>query len=397
MRASYELRPYPAVSKVALRRPRWLLPPAEWIYAVAQPADFPPRRVLVAGCGTGMEAFAFRRRFPQAEIVAVDFAAESIRIARRTQKHLARSAPLRFVRADLTSVAFARAVGQNFDFISCHGVMSYVPAPARAIRNLARCLAPEGILYLGVNGAAHFSESWRKFLPAFGFEMERWPGGGKLWRHLELCAALMGDTEGRILRHGEVYLAGDLFGPVIRNLRLRLWAQICRRAGLHFRGSYSAQRLFWPALNDGSYKLFLPRSRAQTAEQLDELWPTSFHQLIFTRQRELLPPWRESAQLLKWRPVSVKQGPGVKWRTRRGTPLLTIENSAANTSIELRVAAWELELLRSSNGTVALRELLRNVVPAVPPAKLRFRLYLFYQLNLLNFRPPPLSDRAGAG
>ena len=388
VRAGYELRPYPAVSKAALRRPRWLLPPLDWIYAVAQPAQFPPQRILVAGCGTGLEVFAFRRRFPRAEIIGVDFSAESLRIARRLQEKSARSAKVWFIRADLTSDRFDMLVGRDFDFVSCHGVMSYLPAPARAFRNLARSLAPAGILYLGVNGATHFSESWRRLLAGFGFEMERWPGGKRLWRHLWLCATLSGDTRGRILRHGAGYLASDLFGPLIRNLPLARWVQMCRRAGLHFRGSHSAQQLLRPAINEGSHELFLPRSRGETAELLEALWPRSFHQLIFTRQPERVPPWRKPAELLKWRPLWVKQARPLKWPTRRGTRLLKIENRLSNTSIELRAAQWEIDLLRASNGERSLREILAPVDPAVPTATLRSRLYLFYQLNLLNFLPP---------
>jgi len=388
VRAGYELRPYPAVSKAALRRPRWLLPPLDWIYAVAQPAQFPPERILVAGCGTGLEVFAFRRRFPRAEIIGVDFSAESLRIARRLQEKSARSAKVWFIRADLTSDRFDMLVGRDFDFVSCHGVMSYLPAPARAFRNLARSLAPAGILYLGVNGATHFSESWRRLLAGFGFEMERWPGGERLWRHLRLCATLAGDTRGRILRHGAGYLASDLFGPLIQNLPLSRWVQMCRRAGLHFRGSHSAQQLLRPAINEGSHELFLPRSRGETAELLEALWPRSFHQLIFTRQPERVPPWRKPAELLKWRPLWVKQARPLKWPTRRGTRLLKIENRLSNTSIELRAAQWEIDLLRASNGERSLREILAPVDPAVPTATLRSRLYLFYQLNLLNFLPP---------
>ena len=53
VRAAYEPRPYPALTKAVIRRPRWRLPPPEWIRAVAQTPQSWPRRILVAGCGTG--------------------------------------------------------------------------------------------------------------------------------------------------------------------------------------------------------------------------------------------------------------------------------------------------------------------------------------------------------
>ena len=108
IREAYERRPYPAVTRDAIRRSPWRLPSFAWISAVAQPSPNPPRRILVAGCGTGSEAFAMRRRFPRAEIVAVDFAERSIRIAQRLQKRSAATRDIRFLQADLTSADVLR-------------------------------------------------------------------------------------------------------------------------------------------------------------------------------------------------------------------------------------------------------------------------------------------------
>src|SRR6187551_328014 len=110
VRASYEELPYPAVTRAALRHPRWQLPPRDWISTVGQP-EHPPRRILIAGCGTGLEALAFQRRFPKAEIVGVDFAARSIRLARDLQKRAAPGSNLKFLRADLTSDRLPRQTG----------------------------------------------------------------------------------------------------------------------------------------------------------------------------------------------------------------------------------------------------------------------------------------------
>jgi SAM-dependent methyltransferase len=386
VRAAYELRPYPSVTREAMRHPAWRLPPWEWITSLV-PVSV-PRRILVAGCGTGLEAFALRRRFPKAEIVGIDFAPHSIAIARRLQKRSVRWRSLRFACADLTNARLAKEIGDGFDFISCHGVLSYLPAPERALRNLTRCLAPEGLFYLGVNGAAHFSRAWRKFLPAFGFAMERWLGGARLWRHLELSAAIADGGHGELLRHGAGYFASDLFAPLIHNLPLAEWAGRCRRAGLHLRGSCGTQRLLWPTINDESYELFMPRSRGEIAALVDRLRPNSFHRLIFTRRAEPAPPWLQPNELMKWRPRAAVHARRRKWPKTRRPRLFKIQSRADNRSIELRGAQWEIDLLRGSDGAHSIREILKASARAVAPAAVRSQLYRFYLLEFLNLLPP---------
>src|ERR1700731_4079988 len=56
----YERRPYPDPRRVGTATRRWQLPPLPWIHAIWQPRRR-LRRILVAGCGTGIEAFALQR------------------------------------------------------------------------------------------------------------------------------------------------------------------------------------------------------------------------------------------------------------------------------------------------------------------------------------------------
>jgi SAM-dependent methyltransferase len=386
VRAAYERRPFPPVTRKSLRRPPWRLPPWEWVASITD--GLAPRRILVAGCGTGLEAFALRERFPKSEIVAFDFAAQSIRVARRLQKRCARWHDIRFVRADLTDRRLAQETGDGFDFISCHGVLSYLSKPERALRNLSRCLAADGIFYLGVNGAGHFSRTWRKFLPAFGFEMERWPGGRRLWRHLELAVALSGEWHAELLRYGPGYLASDLFGPLIHDLPLAEWVRKCLAAGLHLRGSHGVQRLIWPAINDGSCELFMPRSRGEIAALVDLLRPNSFHRLIFTREAEPEPPWLRPNELMRWRSLAAPALRRRRWPRADHSRVVRIQNRAANRVIDLRGAGWELDLLRGSDGEHSIREILRRNRRTVAPGMVRSQLYLFYLLELVNLRPP---------
>lgn len=392
VRLLYEKRPYPPPGRTAVRRPQWRLPPIEWINAVWQPCRHSPERILVAGCGTGTEAFALRRRFPHSEIVGVDFCRRSISVARRAQEQASSFRSIRFLAADLASRRSMEIAGNSFDFISCHGVLSYIPKPERALRSLARCLAPSGALYLGVNGNTHFSARWRRFLPAFGFEMNELPDAPQLVKYLELCETLAGERVGRISKKDSSYLAGDLFGPLIQNFSLTKWSGMGRKAGLHLCAGYAASRLLRPALNNGLCELLIPRSRAAVAEILDVICPNSFHALLFLRRAEPAVPWEKPDELLAWRPVPAIHLRRHPWPRRRGAWKalrdLKIKSRATNTLIELRVPEWEIEILRKSDGQLSLRSILGSVTPAVRVAALRQPLYVLYQLNVLNFLPP---------
>ena len=169
----------------------------EWIQAHWTPGrtTVAPARALVAGCGTGAEAFAFSRRFPHAEIVAVDFSRRTIEIAREYQQRARDRRNVRFVVADLSSPGLNRLIGGDFDLISCYGVLSYVPKAARVFENLSRCLASDGALGVGVNGAGHASVGMRAALPGFGYDVSRFADEPRVWQVLSLFDALLGHTQ----------------------------------------------------------------------------------------------------------------------------------------------------------------------------------------------------------
>jgi SAM-dependent methyltransferase len=397
IRRGYEKHPYPSAEKSILRRARWQLAPMEWINAMWQWRRLSPDRILVAGCGTGAEAFALRRRFSCAEIVAVDFSPRSIAIARDMQKRIPKMSNIRFLAGDFTSPQFPKSVGCNFMFISCHGVLSYVPQPGRALRNFVRCLTPDGALYLGVNGSAHFSGAWRMALPAFGFKMTDFRDDRRLRDILRLCGVMAGRDVRPVAKLPASYLASDLFGSLIHNLPLAEWTQLTRQAGLHFLGSFSAMRQLRPALNNGSYRLLIPRSRAEVSELLDVLAPSSFHRLVFSRTAVVNPPWETPEALLDWRPLLTPvyldrwpKGKGLSESLRH----LKIKSTATNTLIELCVPEWELEILRQSEGKQTIRKILAPCVRAIKPQVLQQQLYLLYQLAVINLLRSPSNSRS---
>jgi SAM-dependent methyltransferase len=368
-----------------------MLAPPPWIEAIWE-RQSPPRQILVAGCGTGNEAFALCERFPEAEIVAIDFCPRSIQIAKGLRRKNRRYRDIRFLVGDLSSSRLAKITGQDFDFISCHGVLSYIQRPAQVIRNLAGCLRDDGTLYLGVNGQRHFSVNWRPAISRFGLDLKAFENTSSLRQLLQVFDLLSGHTEGWIARRGPEYLAGDLFGPLNQSWSLARWTRICRCAELHLLSDYTAFRPLRRIFEGEGYKSLIPRSRADLALLFDVLQPREFHRLMFSRKPELRPPWDNTRKLHAWRPqvTPLYRLPHWPKKARHWTMLrnLSLKSPSTNTRLELRVPAWEIEILRGSNGKDSISDILRLVPVRIPRGRLRDQFYLLYQLGAINLLPP---------
>src|SRR3954451_7119677 len=389
-RKVYEKYPYPATDQSVLTSRHWNLAPMEWIQALWRPNDgaLKLRRILVAGCGTGREAFALQRRFPTAKIVAVDFSPRSIAIARALQRRARAMRNVRFVAADLASPNLGKITGNNFDFISSHGVLSYIRNPEKVLTGLKNLLRADGALHLGVNGAEHFSVRGRSFLPALGLDL-REPQEGPLLRNvLRLWDAVLED-KGTLPFAGFPigYLAGDLFGPLIHNLPLRQWVRVAGKAGLHFQASCSSWRALRATMEGNHYKVLIPRSRSEVCQLLAEIRPETFHRLLFTRRPPANPPWDDLEELAYWCPFLTrlyqvdlpKRGPS--WTKLRR---VIFKSEAMNTRLEWQMPEWELEILRRGDGEQTLGAILSRVSYAVPPRLLREQLYVLYQLLVIS-------------
>jgi len=393
IRGIYEERPYPFGNSKALRRRSWTLV-LEWVDAVGRPqATAPPARVLVAGCGDGTEAFDLRRRLPLAAIVAVDFSRRSIAIARRLQRRLAIMRDIRFVVGDLADPSLPSRLGGRFDLIICHGVLSYIPRPRRALRNFARCLADGGSLYLGVNGSRHVNTRLRRVLPDFGYDLEVFRDSSRVRDVLRLCDRVVSaDGLPKVADHRPGFLASDVFGALNQSLPLAQWAVLARRAGLYLRGNWASIRMFRRIAEGDLDRLLVPRSRAQVVDLLERLSPSQFHRLLFCRSAEAAPPWADRRQLLRWRLAATrlyraalpKAGRTVRDRVRR----LVIESPALNLKMDWSMPEWELELLRRGDGVRTLGEVLEAIPLWVPYEDLRRQLYLLQQLAIVNLLPP---------
>jgi SAM-dependent methyltransferase len=396
VRQVYEERPYPSTLGSS---GTWSLVPRPWLNAIChRSADFRYQKVFIAGCGTGDEAFRMRRSYPNAEIVAIDFSQRSIALARRLQRKRRQLRSIRFEVADLSARELPKLTGPDFDFISCHGVLSYILRAEAVLRNLARCLKPHGVLYLGVNGLRHPSVALRETLPLFGFDIAAMKvDDAQLRKVLRLCDAIAGRVDGVAKLKPEL-LAGDVFGPLILNFSLAKWVRLARRAGLHFRGSYYGWRAMRSVIAADDGRLLLARSRAKLCQLADSMCPSSFHRLIFTREPETNPPWHDAHALRKWFPhwtgLYRRQIPKPSRRVR-SMRSFQLTSPSTNTRLDWCLREWALQVLRQANGRRSLDEIARSFASTVPRALMQRHLYLFHQLLVVTMLPSQHREPEG--
>ena len=113
------------------------------------PPDPRTCRVLELGCASGDNLIPMALGLPDARFVGIDLSLRQVEEARQTVEALA-LANIELSRHDIADVD---ASWGAFDYIICHGVYSWVPAPTRE-KILAICrenLAPNGVAYVSYN------------------------------------------------------------------------------------------------------------------------------------------------------------------------------------------------------------------------------------------------------
>jgi SAM-dependent methyltransferase len=164
VRAQYEEHPYP----------RWLS-----VHRPEPRGDERARRVLVAGCGTGRDPIVAALRHPAWSFEAIDVSRRSLGYAMRKARELG-VANIDFRFGDLRQVAGA------YDRIVAVGVLHHLADPGEGLRALARCLAPDGELILGV-----YSRRGRASLEA----LRQLGGEGELRQRRQRMLAVLDATD----------------------------------------------------------------------------------------------------------------------------------------------------------------------------------------------------------
>lgn len=99
-----------------------------------------PRRVLDIGCGTGLTTGKLLRRYPKAEVLALDFALPMLARARRRGRWLRRP---RCLCGDMDCLPLA---SHSVDLVFSNAAIQWSADPAAALAEMHRVLRPGGLL-----------------------------------------------------------------------------------------------------------------------------------------------------------------------------------------------------------------------------------------------------------
>jgi len=142
----YDLLPYPSMP-ITYTQPAHLAALAT-LFGIAAPA-VDRARVLELGCASGGNIIPLAARFPRASFTGVDLSHRHISDGRKRIAALSLE-NIRLQQGDITTLDLA---GEQFDYVICHGVFSWVPKPTQdAILRLCRdILAPNGVVTISYN------------------------------------------------------------------------------------------------------------------------------------------------------------------------------------------------------------------------------------------------------
>jgi 2-polyprenyl-3-methyl-5-hydroxy-6-metoxy-1,4-benzoquinol methylase len=105
-----------------------------------------PLRVLVAGCGTGLDAIDTALHTENAQVTAIDLSRASLAYAMRKAAEYGLE-NIHFRQEDILS--FDRP-GADYHFINCTGVLHHMQDPAAGLHRLVRMLMPDGLVRLAL-------------------------------------------------------------------------------------------------------------------------------------------------------------------------------------------------------------------------------------------------------
>ena len=144
----YEENPYPrwtAITRGASQNiEQWI---RRWNPDYVAPADLRGTlRVLVAGCGTGMDAINTALHLHNAQVTAVDLSRASLAYAMRKAGEYGLE-NIRFRHQDILALG---SDAESYHVINCTGVLHHMENPAVGLERLAGVLRPGGVIRLAL-------------------------------------------------------------------------------------------------------------------------------------------------------------------------------------------------------------------------------------------------------
>ncbi|HEY5701774.1 MAG TPA: class I SAM-dependent methyltransferase, partial [Gammaproteobacteria bacterium] len=168
VQAQYEANPYPRWLAIARRDVETIEQRVlRWCPGYVAPAALRGQlRVLVAGCGTGMDAIEAALHLEGAQVTAVDLSGASLAYALRKAEEYGLE-NIQFRQQDILDLDRG---GSPYHFIHCTGVLHHMENPATGLERLLALLIPGGVIKLALYSqvARHGLLAAREFIHTSG-------------------------------------------------------------------------------------------------------------------------------------------------------------------------------------------------------------------------------------
>jgi SAM-dependent methyltransferase len=261
-------------------------------------------RVLELGCGRGGNLLPMAAGLPPASFVGVDRSGRQIADARRVAVE-AGLPNVTFVEGSFEALDAALPDG-SFDYVVCHGVLSWVPAAARRLLldRIARALSPGGVAHVSFNVLPGWYErlaarDWLRFDGASGASPAGTatrhamaPADSLAWlraqvspeladyrRRLDAVARRLGETDPAYARHE--YLAEEH-----HPLHVRTFLAEAAAAGLAYLGDALPAATALELLPDEARARAHALDTAGAQQLIDFVRCTSFRRALLVRADE---------------------------------------------------------------------------------------------------------------
>ncbi|CAI9084966.1 class I SAM-dependent methyltransferase [Candidatus Methylacidiphilum fumarolicum] len=390
----FESTPFPFEDEKVLSDQSWKIIPPNWLNAIGRPGKpfYDKGKFLVAGCGTGNEAFNIARAFPNLTVVAFDISQRAIETAIKWQK-ASGIQNVHFVQEDLMNPNLSHSLGSDFDWISCHEVLSFVYDPQAALHHLASCLSPDGCIYIGVKGTFHPTVRLAPAISLFSLNLNN-PEQLKRTRDvLSACDNLMGiPIDKGIGAQPESYLKTHVFGVHHDCFPLHTWIEIIHNSGLQYINSLYTSMSFLQLQDNRFFDILTELDLPTLHSLIDHCNPSFFHMIIASKPRKM-PPFApaDRNEFLHWRPlVDLWDRTKIQAVHPPYNQVLevTFDIPGLYRQLPLKLSSYLIEFLRRSDGSRPVSQIVAEIGVDVKPGELFPALARFYFSSLLNFLPP---------
>ncbi len=385
MRALYDAAPYPKV--LAEARPQGIPLLDHWINAASFSGKLvlhSKSKILIAGCGSGEEAIMLAKHYSQSQIVGIDFSEQSILRA----KDLVQKENLSNVAFDVGDLMNDLWIEKyhSFDFVLCHGVADYVADVSKLMKNLSKCITPNGLIYLTVNSPSHPAWRIRNAFTELGTSPSDYSDSSDQRQQLGMMVALMGSNNAIIglENASKAYLNIDIFPPIAHHLSIDEWCKHGQDANLVFCGSTEALDAL-TMLSDDQLKPFYKMGKAALSKWFIRLRERPGMQLLFSRNKPQEPRFDVQEELWKWKPrLASCLGTLPTIKDLWSQPMHITLRFQGLPDFIIYSSAYDLEVLRRCDGNHSIKTIINDIPEKGDLEALQACLFRAYHYGLLS-------------